>query len=228
MAKTHGDAEGGHDVVAKFMEFQRTGAGFDAVWTDIHPTVADFARRNLRKLGVRARAGDAAEGDVVSATVIRLMGLSAPGAGGRFDPARAAGPGFSGLRGWLWKVVASQAAAWVRDERGGRTVKIVPETALEWNDVSGGDDGLSVVQRQVAKVDRAELLPILEQCINELADPELRQVVRMQLDKGLSQRAMADRLRVSATTIHRQLQSAYALLRPRLEQRGLDDAWLAA
>jgi hypothetical protein len=149
----------GSDTVAKFVEFQQTGAGFDAVWADLHP---------------------------------------------------------------------SQAANWARNERGSRKVKITPESGLEWNEVPGSTDGPSVVKREVAKIERPDLLPILEECINALPDPELRDVVRLQLHEGLSQREIAGRLQTSAATICRRLKDAYAEMRPLLEARGVDASWITA
>ncbi len=217
----------GSDTVEKFVEFQRTGVGFDAVWADLHPIVTEFAGRNLRKLGVRVRAGDGSVGDVEGQTVACLMGLAAEGARGRFDPAKAA-PGIPGFRGWLWQVVASQAADWARNERGSRKVKITPESGLAWNEVPGSTDGPSVVKREVAKIERPDLLPILEECVNALPDPELRDVVRLQLHEGLPQREIAGRLQTSAATICRRLKDAYAEMRPLLEARGVDASWITA
>lgn len=221
-------AEGGDDVVARLVRFQETGAGFDGVWAEIGPIVAECAWRNLRKLGVRAGVARDAVGDVVNSTASRLLRLAEPRAGGRFDPTRLTRPGVAGLRGWLWRMVQRQAADWKRDEYGGRGKKMVPESGLEWNESSDSDDGASIVKRQVAKIERADLLPVLHECINALADPDLRQVVRLRLDEDLSQRDIAKRLGTSAPTVHRRLQDAYALLRPLLEDRGIDAAWLAA
>ena len=79
----------GDDLVAQFIEFQRTGRGLGEIWPQLQPPVAEFARRNLRKLGVWVRAGDGAVGDVESQTVERLMRLSKAGVGGQFDPLKA-------------------------------------------------------------------------------------------------------------------------------------------
>jgi RNA polymerase sigma factor (sigma-70 family) len=222
------DGAGGDDAVARFVRFQQTGRGFDGVWADIGPIVADFARRNLQTLGVRRGVARNAVDDVVNSTATRLLRLAEPQAGGQFDPARLSKPGLSGLRGWLWRVVERQAADWKRKEYGGRGMKIVPESGLEWNELSETDDGASILKRQVAKLQRADLLPVLHQCINQLADPDLRKVVRLRLDEALSQRDIAERVGTSAPTIHRRLQDAYELLRPLLEDRGIDAAWLAA
>jgi len=127
------------NVVDSLVRFQESGNGFEEVWAEIGPIVGEFARRCLRKLGVQRPDGndDWAVDDVVSQTAVRLMGLAAPNAGGRFNPAKAQ-PGLSGLRGWLWRVVESQSVEWHRLYRGGRGVKIQPVSALEWNDLPGG------------------------------------------------------------------------------------------
>jgi RNA polymerase sigma factor (sigma-70 family) len=227
---TQHDSRGGSDVVSKLVEFQRTGRGFDGFWNEIHPIVVDFARRNLVKIGVRVRPADpeGAVGDVVSETCLALRKLSLPGVGGQFRPEKMKKPGLSGVRAWLWRVVRSKAVNWQRDTIGGRGVTIKPEAGLDWNDLPPDGEGTSIVKQVVAKIERPDLLPILAACINELPDPKIRRIVRMRLDEDLSQRGIAKRLRLSPVTIHRRLQAAYALLRPLLEERGVDMSWVAA
>lgn len=211
---------GGDDVVGKLVSFQETGEGFDGLWIDLHPIVAEFSRRNLRKLGVRlgARNDEGPVAEVVNETFITLCRLSNPAAGGRFDPAKTT-PGLSGLRGWLWRVVRSQASNWGRASRGGRSlktrksIKVLPARCLE---------------REEARARRPDLLPILEACISRVADPGLQEVVRLKLDEELSERLSAKRLHASVTMVHRRLQKAYALIRPMLEEHGVDGSWLAA
>jgi RNA polymerase sigma factor (sigma-70 family) len=231
-AVTDNHAAADDDTVAKFLIFQQTGLGFDELWGDLQPIVAEFSRRTLRKLGVRVRTGDGAVGDVESQTVVRLLNLSAAGARGRFDPLKASRPGISGFRGWLWRVVANEAATWARNERGSRRIVITPESGLgapsEWNEPATAGDGPSILKRQVAKLVRPDPLPILEECINQFEDPDHREVVRLQLDEGLSQRQMAERLKTSPTTVFHRLHAAYKHLRPLLEDRGIDESWLAA
>jgi RNA polymerase sigma factor (sigma-70 family) len=216
-------------AVARLVAYQKTGVGFDEVWEDIGPIVDDFARRSLRKLGVKGSYGDDswAVDDVVHQTAERLLGLSARNAGGRFDPAKAK-PGLSGLRGWLWRVVERQGVEWNRTYRGGRSVKIFPESGLDWNELADGDEASSIIERRVAKIEKPDLLPILEACIAQLPDAFLRQVVRLKLHEECSERETARVLGVSVSRVHRRLQEAYALLRPMLEERGLDGGWLAA
>jgi len=216
-------------AVAKLVAYQSTGVGFDEVWVEIAPIVDDFARRSLRKLGVIARNGadDWAVDDVVSQTVERLLGLSAPTAGGRFDPVKAK-PGLSGLRGWLWRVVRNQSVEWSRMYRGGRGVKIFPESGLAWNELGGGEEGTSVIDRQVAKVERPDLLPILEACIDQLPQPFMKEVVWLKLHEEYSEREMARALGVPVSRVHRRLREAYALLRSILEGSDFDAGWMAA
>jgi DNA-directed RNA polymerase specialized sigma24 family protein len=80
----------------------------------------------------------------------------------------------------------------------------------------------------VAKIEKPDLLPILEACIAQLPDAFLRQVVWLKLHEECSERETARVLGVSVSRVHRRLQEAYALLRPMLEERGLDGGWLAA
>jgi RNA polymerase sigma factor (sigma-70 family) len=222
-------------VVARFVDFQETGAGFEGVWADVGPIVEEFARRTLRKNGVKTPFGDDgwAVDDVVNQTAARLMDLAAPGAAGRFDPARASKPGLSGLRGWLSRIVERQAVDWTRNYRGGRkaagvrSAKILTESSLVLNRVVGVDDG-SLLKRQVAKPRRPDLLPMLDECIRQLPDAFLRTVIQLKLHEGLSERQTAKRLRVPVPRVHRGLHRAYAMLRPLLEDRGVDADWLTA
>ena len=217
------------NVVDLLVRFQENEKGFEEVWAEIGPIVGEFARRSLRNLGVRRPGGDDdwAVDDVVNQTAVRLMGLAKPGAGGRFNPARAK-PGLSGVRGWLWRVVESQCVDWHRSFRGGRGVKILPASDLDWNELPSGDEGGSIVDRKVAKVERADLFPILESCINRLPEPFMREVVRLKLHKESSERETAKALKVSVSRVHRTLQDAYGYLRLMLEERGVDVSWLAA
>ena len=217
------------NVVDLLVRFQENEKGFEEVWAEIGPIVGEFARRSLRNLGVRRPGGDDdwAVDDVVNQTAVRLMGLAKPGAGGRFNPARAK-PGLSGVRGWLWRVVESQCVDWHRSFRGGRGVKILPASDLDWNELPSGDEGGSIVDRKVAKVERADLFPILESCINRLPEPFMREVVRLKLHKESSERETAKALKVSVSRVHRTLQDAYGYLRLMLQERGVDVSWLAA
>jgi RNA polymerase sigma factor (sigma-70 family) len=211
------------------VRFQENGKGFEEVWAEIGPIVGEFARRSLRNLGVRRPGGDDdwAVDDVVNQTVVRLMGLAKPGTGGRFDPAKAK-PGLSGVRGWLWRVVENQSVEWHRSFRGGRGVKILPASDLDWNELPSGDEGGTIVERKAAKVERADLLPILELCIDQLPEPFMRDVVRLKLDRECSERDTAKALDVPVSRVHRCLRHAYEFLRPMLESHGADAAWLAA
>jgi DNA-directed RNA polymerase specialized sigma24 family protein len=215
-------------AVDAVVAFQETGVGFDDVWAEIDSIVDEFARLTLRTLGVRSPAGDDAWAvdDVVQQVAVRLLALGQPGAGGRFDPARAA-PGLSGLRGWLWRVVESQSANWTRCYRGGRGLAIVPLSALDWNDPLE-DDGVSIEKLRVAKIERPDLLPILEACIDQLPDPFMQRVVWVRLDEELPLRQSAERLGVPPTRVHNTLHAAYPLLRDLLEARGCEPCWLAA
>lgn len=221
----------GDDLVTQFVEFQRTGKGFGDLWPGLEPLVKDFARRKLRALGVWVRAGDGAVGDVTGQTVERLLRLSAEGARGRFDPLKASKPGLSGFRGWLYRVVANQAATWARNERGGRRVRIIPESALgtagEWNDLPGDDDRASILKNAVAKVhvDDSELVGIMNECLAELPQERYRTVLRLHNWEGLPERAIARQLGTSVSDVHRTLVKARTLLEGSLRRRGIDESW---
>jgi len=225
-------AEPGHtaepDVAEQFMQFQRTGdlSIYERVWTEIHPLVRDFARRRLQKLGVRAD-DSWAQDDVVSQTNLKLLGLAAPDAGGRFDLSKTRHTGISALRGWLYAIVANEAVSWTRQYRSGRSVKILPEAALAMNTAAEEGDE-SILKSHPAKTARADLLPILEECIGMIPDPLEREVVTLKLNHEMSIAETATHLGISASKVRRRLQAAYAVLRPLLEARDVDLAWLAA
>lgn len=216
-----------NDVAKKLEAFQNTGMGFDGLWADIGPVVRDFAAKSLRKLGVKGRFGvnEWAVDDVVGQTAVKLLGLAKPGVGGRFNPARAK----AGVRGWLCRIVRNEAVNWHRNYRADRSVKIISESSLDgnWNESASGA-GESFLKRLPAKAERADLLPILEECIGLLADPEHRQLVNLKLFDGLSIRDTADKLALSPSMVQRRLRDAFDLLRPLLEARGVDESWLAA
>lgn len=219
------------DLVGRFIGFQQTGSGFEGVWeAGLGDIVVEFSRRSLRRLGVRVSRDDTCVGDVTGMTVQRLMEMG-NSASGRFDPEKASQPGLGGFRGWLWGVIANQAATWVRRERGNRKVRMIPESALgssDWNGLPDADERPSIVKAQVAKIERPDLLPILEECINDLEDRELRELMRLTLHEGLSQARIAKRLGMSSATVCRRIQLARKLLKPLLEARGVDESWLAA
>jgi RNA polymerase sigma factor (sigma-70 family) len=215
------------DVAKKLVAFQNTGRGFDGLWAEIGGDVREFARSSLRKLGVKAGFGDDewAVDDVVGQTTHKLLALAAPRAGGRFNPAKATN---AGVRGWLCRIVRNEAVNWTRKFRSARGLKISAESSLAWNEPQADDSGASVLKRLEAKVNRADLLPILEECIGLLADSEHRQLVNLKLFEGLSIRDTADKLAMSPATVQRRLKDAFDLLRPLLAARGIDKSWLAA
>jgi RNA polymerase sigma factor (sigma-70 family) len=215
-----------NDVAKKLVAFQKTGRGFDSLWDEIGGDVREFARRSLRKLGVKAGFGDDewAVDDVVGQTTHKLLALAAPRAGGRFKPAKAKN---AGVRGWLCRIVRNEAVNWTRKFRADRSVNIVSESSLDWND-SSGDGAESVLKQVMAKINRPDLLPIMEECIGLLPDPLHRQLVNLKLFDELPIRDTADKVGLSPATVQRRLKDAYDLLRPLLAARGIDESWLAA
>lgn len=218
------------NLVERFLKFQTSGEGFDGVWTELGPICEQFALQNLRKLGVCSKFGidPWAVDDVVSQTLERLLGLARPKSKGCFKPSKAKERGLSGFRGWVSRIVRNEAINWTRIYREGRGVKITPESGFTWNDLPDHEEGSSILKRIEAKEQRADLLPILEECIGRLTDPLQREVIECKLYEELSERETAVRLRISTSMAHRRLQDAYALLRPMLAERGVDVAWLAA
>jgi RNA polymerase sigma factor (sigma-70 family) len=217
------------NLVERFLKFQTSGEGFDGVWTELGPICKQFARQNLRKLGVCSKFGidPWAVDDVVSQTLERLLGLARPKSKGRFKPSKAKERGLSGFRGWVSRIVRNEAINWTRIYRDGRSVKITPESGFTWNDLPDHEEGGSILKRIEAKVQRPDLLPILEECIGMLPDPLQRKVIECKLYEELSERETARKLGTTTSMAHRRLQDAYALLRLMLTERGVDVAWLA-
>lgn len=215
-----------NDVAKKLVAFQNTGRGFDGLWAEIGGDVRDFARSSLRKLGVKAGFGDDewAVDDVVGQTTQKLLALAAPRAGGRFNPAKATN---AGVRGWLCRIVRNEAVNWTRKFRSARGPEISAESSLAWND-SSGDGAESVLKQAMAKINRPDLLPIMEECIGLLPDPLHRQLVNLKLFDELPIRDTANKVGLSPATVQRRLKDAFDRLRPLLEARGVDESWLAA
>jgi len=217
-------------IVEMFLRFQATGEGFDLAWEGVGPIVEECARLALKKLHVKVWSANGAWAldDVGSQTKVRLLELGQPGAAGRFDPARTKAPGVSGLKGWLYRVVYRQAVDWARENCNVGDKKLFLEGDIEWNDPSTTGEQESILKRAPARIERAALLPILDEAIGHLTDPLMREAVTLKLHEGLSEAATGRRLGVSDTTIHRRLHDAYAILRPLLLARGVDESWLAA
>lgn len=202
-----------------------------AFLADIGPFVRERATRELRKRLVHGPDGGddlAAIDDVtseISLRMVRLEGvdrrIAAGHRGGRFVPGRGVG-GVEGLRRWLSRLTGNEVVTYCRQNRSaGRRVKIRSTTDLDLNPTYGNG---SPLDRMPAKFVRPDLLPILDECIAQLPD-DLRTLVRLKLDEGLSLRATAVRQGRSPTTVFRGLQEAFAILRPMLEARGIDESW---
>lgn len=232
------------DVVREFVRYQQTGDDFDSAWTGIERIVRAFAASHLLKLGVircsrstaRARpkhgrgafAGDeSAIDDVVHDTALVLMALADANAKGKFDASKAA-PGISGLRGWLWRVVESQAVNWVRDTFGRRGLAVKTESSLtrQYHGHRGEPGGF--FDQLAAKPERRDLLPILEACIVLLPDAFHGDIVFRKLHDELSIRQTAKVLMVPTSRVQRHLIRALAVLKHLVERHGIDGTRLDA
>ncbi len=234
------------DVVGDFVRYQQTGQGFNGIWVEVAAVVREFAERQLVNMRVTAGSSRVVDewalAEVVEMTTDRLRDLSKPNARGRFDPTKTRRLGMDGFRGWLWTVTWSKAVDWVRKNRPSarrgnakddhtrrRLVvrKVLLDSDLAYNKLAEGDSA-SILKRQPARCERVELLPILEECINQIDDPGLRQAVGMMLDVCSTERDMAKKLNTPVATFHHRLHRAYAVLRPILESRGVEASWFRA
>jgi DNA-directed RNA polymerase specialized sigma24 family protein len=232
------------DVVGEFIRYQQTGHDFASAWAGIEPIVTGFAVYQLRKMGItrpcrgkgRARheAGrsafavdDAALKDVVHDTVVVLMALAGADAKGTFDGSKAA-PGISGLRGWLWRVVESQAVNWVRDHRGRPGLSVKSESCLSRRHFGDRGEPRGFFDQLEAKPERPDLLPILEACIVLLPDAFHGQIALHKLHDERSIRQTARAMLVSPSKVQRQLVHALAALKNLVERHGIDETHLDA
>lgn len=232
------------DVVSELIRYQQTGHDFTSAWAGIEPIVREFAAWQLRKMGVTAcrrrrtvsgqdnrerhfAADESALGDVVHDTALVLLELGTMDAKGRFDPTKAK-PGISGLRGWLWRVVESQAVDWVRANRGRSGLKVIPESSLEQRSRFHRDEPGSFFDQLAAKPVRQDVLPILEDCIARLPDTFHGQIVLRKLYDELSIRQTSQAMMVPTSRVQRQLVRALALLKPLIEGHGIDESRLEA
>jgi RNA polymerase sigma factor (sigma-70 family) len=215
-------------TVEAMVAFQRQGTGFGAVWQDIRPVVEKTVRRELRNRLVRGHKtaeDEAAIDDTLQQVVSKLLQLpSKPNSW--FDPKKGKGTGgVSALKGWLSRIAANETVEYCRAWRGaGRSVKSIPLSQLELN---GPVESRWAAKPDLAKlrIDEAELPGVLNECIDSLEDEPLRRMVKLRLQENLSERKLAERLGMNVTTVHRRLHEAYDLLRPLLEQRGIDADW---
>lgn len=238
------NSRNGNDVVREFVRYQQTGHDFASAWAGIEPIVTKFAVYQLRKMGItrpcrgrgrdRHKAGrsvfgvdDSAIEDVVQDTALVLMALAGADAKGKFDCGKAA-PGISGLRGWLWRVVESQAVNWVRDHRGRRGVSVKPESSLSRHHSCDRGEPTGFFDQLEAKPERPDLLPILEACIVLLPDVFHGQIAVHKLHNELSIRQTARAMLVSPSKVQRQLVHALAALKNLVEGHGIDETHLDA
>lgn len=232
------------DLVGEFVRYQQTGRDFASAWEGIEPIVKEFAARHLGRMGLapsrrrRARVGredgrdpggadESAIHDVVNDTAVVLMKLAGADAKGRFDCGKAT-PGISGLRGWLWRVVGSQAANWVRDNRGRRGLTVKSESSLEQRYRFDRDEPGSLFDRLAAKPEGQDVLPILEACIVRIPDTFHRQILLRKLHDDLSLRQTARAMNVTTSRVQRQLARALAVLKHLVECHGIDETHLGA
>jgi len=221
----NGDSRSVCGAVAKLLVFQKTGSGFGSLWDEIGPIVRGIASGRVRaKRGRFGGSDEWAIDDIVQQVAVKLLVLKEPGAKGRFDPARAK-PGISGLTGWLWRIVDRERIEWLKKYRGRRNRKLLQLTDLELNDSADEAAPRSFEKFFVAKIERPDLLPILEECIAQLPDPFMREVVLKKLHDESSLRDTADDLAVPATRVFKTLHEAYGLLRPLVLARGIDGGW---
>ena len=217
-----------NNTVEAMVAFQWHGTGFGGVWQDIQPVLEEKVRRELRNRLVRGHktaADEAAVDDTLQEVVYKLLQL--PGKPRSwFDPKKGRGTdGVSALTAWLSRIAANETVAHCRAWRdAGRKKKVIPLSHFELSDPI--EDHVSA-KPDLAKlrIDEAELSDVMNECVDSLKDEAIGRMVRLRLQENLSERNLAERLRMNVTTVHRRLHAAYKLLLPLLKQRGVDRDW---
>lgn len=211
----------GPEVVGSLVGFQESGAGFGELWEAIAPTVEQMAVSRLRKHLVWERPGRVDRGavaEVAQQVSAKLLQLKDPHRSGKFDPAKAS-PGAAGVARWLFGIVANEAAEYCRTWRKGRgKVTFTSIDTLHLNALGGP----GVDRAPPPKHGPVDFAGILNRCLGRL-DYELALPVRLRLG-GFTDRAAAELLGVTASTVNKRIAKATVKLRPLLEAEGIDDA----
>ena len=217
------NAKLGPEVVGLLIGFQETGNGFDNLWEAIAPTVEQLAVNRLRKHLVWERPGRVdrvAISEVGQQVSAKLLQLSNPKRNGKFDPAKAS-PGASGVARWLFGIVSNEVAEYCRLWRKSRAnVKFTSINGLQLNTLGGA----GVDRPPPPKIGPVDVTAILNRCLDRL-DQKLAMPVRLRL-AGFTDRAAAERLGCTASTVNKRIAKATARLRPLLEAEGIDDSFL--
>jgi DNA-directed RNA polymerase specialized sigma24 family protein len=217
------NAKLGPEVVVLLLGFQQTGNGFDNLWEAIAPTVELLAVNRLRKHLVWERPGRVdrvAVAEVGQQVSAKLLQLNNPKRNGKFNPAKAS-PGAAGVARWLFGIVSNEVADYCRTWRKGRgNVKFTSISGLHLNALGG----VGVDRSPPPKIGPVDVTAILNRCLDRL-DEKLAMPVRLRL-AGFTDRAAAERLGCTASTVNKRIAKATVQLRPLLEAEGVDESFL--
>lgn len=216
-------------TVRTFVRFQETGdrSLFEAFWAEAREFVGMHAARRLVRhlvVGADGFADPLAVEEVEQSVAWRLLQLPRKkDRSGWFDPVRF-GWKADRLRAWLYRIVHNEAAEYCRKYRtpAGLEVTVIGFGDLEFNE----GESVESVLKPASKVDydAFELREIVAECLGELPADQ-RQLYRLLFVEGLSQRQAAQELGVAAVQVCRRRKKMLAVLRAKLQSRGIDPEW---
>jgi len=217
------------ETVRQLVAFQLTGKTelFAAFWADSEAFVEKRAASWLKKHFVTDtfRVDRTAVDDVkqrVAGKILVLPGKSDQS--GWYDPERF-GWKADRLRGWLYRVTRNEAVEHCKlfhnlRKKGAKTITF---SDLEANEGPAAKSVLKASGKE--EFDSFELREIVAECVAELPAGD-RDLYRMLLAEGLSQREVAARIGVSAPTVCHRWAKAVRALEAKLGSRGIHATWL--
>jgi RNA polymerase sigma factor (sigma-70 family) len=218
-------------AVGLMTAFLSSGEGFDALWSNILPFVDESVRKRLRSRQVRGQFtldDEAAVDEAIQHVAVALVELPKKDPVRWFDPTVGKG-GVDGLQGWLYGFCRTAVAEYCEryhNAKRNRKVSVTAESFLPLNEQMEANSILKSAVKKV-EVDDAEMREIINACVTGMADEALKNVVRLNMWEGFSERKIADRTGMSPATVHRRLQEAFTILKPALTRRGIDADWFA-
>ena len=217
------------ETVHHLVSFQKTGKNefFEGFWADSESYVEARAAAWLTKHFVtyRFRADETAVDDVKQRVAWKILAL--PGKSGKagwYDAERF-GWKADRLRGWLYRVIQNEAVEHCKlfHHLGRKGIAPIAFGDLELNGMEAVESTLNPAPE--VDFDGFELRQIVAECLATRPAKD-RSLYELLFVEGLSQKAVADRIGVSAPTVCHRWAKLRAALEARLAARGVDATWL--
>lgn len=211
------------ETVSRFIDFQERGQDgidrFGPVWTDIGPFVRSVASKVLRDrfvLDQTGREDSAAIDDVVQQVAMQLLACKG---GGFRDHGNGRGP-IDALRAWLYVITSNAASSYCRSWHGAGTTarKVISRSGLSSQEMEDHDNRLGDVAAKI-EADSRELAAVIAQCLDQLPDPDQRNLLKASLLKEVTVRELASTVGLNVTACHRRLMDGKVALRKELLRR---------